>query len=572
MTADAEASFAATLTDEWVRSGVTDAVICPGSRSTRMALALAADGRIRIHVVLDERSAGFVALGMGLASGHAAIVLTTSGTAAVELHPAIVEAHQAGVPLLAVTADRPPELHGVGAPQTVEQAALFAGAVRWSLDPGVAREDARAAWRSIASRAVAAAGGAAPGGPGPVHLNLPFTEPLTGGDAVVAPGRRGDRPWHAMEAQSAGPPPDGLVEDLCAAARGLIVAGGDADPIAAGRIARALGWPVLADPRSGARVPDPTTVAGADALLRVAEFAAVEPDIVLRVGAPPASRVIAEWLASIASPQVLVDPHRRWLDPQRAASVVIGCDEAALADAIERAPRTPADAAWLTRWRQADDVAQSAFDDVLARHPELTEPGVARHLLRNLPPGSTLVVSSSMPIRDIEWYGEARADVRVLSNRGANGIDGVVSTAVGVAAAGRGSTFALVGDLAFLHDINGLLAARGASNGLDLVLVVVDNDGGGIFSFLPQRSGVAGPRFERLFSTPHGLNLRTVAAAYGVEAERVTSAVDLVPAVARAAGAGGMRMVHVRTDRDANVAVHAELHSAAAAAVERVAI
>ena len=223
----------------------------------------------------------------------------------------------------------------------------------------------------------------------------------------------------------------------------------------------------------------------------------------------------------------------------------------------------------LRRWNGAEAAAQAAFDQVLARHPEVTEPGVARALTAELPLGSQLVVSSSMPVRDIEWYGRARGGIRVLANRGANGIDGVVSTVVGVASTSAVPTVGLLGDLAFLHDVNGLLAARGTGTGTDCTLVVVDNDGGGIFSFLPQRGEVGAARFERLFATPHGLNLRTVAAAYGVEALRVTAAAEVIPAVMRSLRDGGVRMVHVRTDRDANVAVHEELHAAAAAAVER---
>lgn len=573
MTADAQASFAATITDEWVRSGVTDAVICPGSRSTPVALCLMGDGRIRIHVVLDERSAGFVALGIGLATGRPAVVLTTSGTAAVELHPAVVEAHQAGVPLIAVTADRPADLHGIGAPQTVDQIGLFGGSVRLALNPGVVTDESRWAWRSLASRTVAAAGGGEGGRPGPVHLNLAFREPLTGGEARVEPGRRGDRAWHEWMAAPATGANPGLARDIAGAQRGLIVAGGGADAEAVLALASTLGWPVLADPRSGARVPSPATVAAADAILRVAAFAgAALPDLVLRVGEPPASRVVNEWLAALDAPQVLIDPHGRWADPGRRAAVVTDGRLGALATAVSALDPRPADPAWLGRWRAADDAAQAAFDATLARHLEVTEPGVARSLMASLPDGADLVVSSSMPIRDVEWFAAPRSGVRVLANRGANGIDGVLSTAVGAAASSPRPTYALLGDLAFLHDVNALLSARGTSTGVDLVVVVVDNDGGGIFSFLPQRHQVAQPRFERLFATPHGLNLRTVAASFGVEAERVTAAADLVPTVAKAAGAGGVRMVHVRTDRDANVAVHAELNAAVDTAVQRLAV
>jgi 2-succinyl-5-enolpyruvyl-6-hydroxy-3-cyclohexene-1-carboxylate synthase len=555
-----QATFAATLVDEWVRSGVTDAVVSPGSRSTPLAVAAARDGRLRLHVVLDERSAGFFALGLGLASGRPALVVTTSGTAAVELHPAVVEASQAGVPLLACTADRPPELHHVGAPQTVEQARLFGDAVRWSFDVGLPPQES---WRSIASRAVIEATGARPG---PVHLNLAFREPLVGEPDEVVPGRRGSEAWHVLSSAPTLPAPD-VVALLAEGGRGVVVAGaGAGDPLAVHGLAEALGWPVLADPRSGCRVPTPTTVAAADALARVERFAeAHRPDVVLRLGAPWASRHLATWLAGV--PTVLVDPAGAWLDPDRAAAVVARCDPDLLCRAVLEAGPQQADRSWLDGWSAAETAAQAAFDDVLARHEEPTEPGVARALAAALPAHASLVVSSSMPVRDVEWYAAPRTGLRVLANRGANGIDGVTSTAFGVAVASDGPTAALVGDLAFLHDVNALLIPPGTGTGVDCLLVVVDNDGGGIFSFLPQRTALPEPRFERLFGTPHGLDLTAVAAAYGVVATTVTTTKEVATAVATNIDAGGVRMVHVRTDRDANVAVHDELHAAVAAAL-----
>ena len=566
-----QATFVATLVDEWARAGVTDAVIAPGSRSSPLAVALAADRRLRLHVVLDERSAGFFALGTGLASGRPAVVLTTSGTAAVELHPAVVEAHQGRVPLIVCTADRPPELHHVGAPQTIEQAGLFAGAVRWAVEPGVADEAGAGTWRSLAARSVAEAV-AHPDGPGPVHLNLAFRDPLIGRPGALPPGRAGPDgpgPWHRHRAGSAGVD-QGLARELAGeGAKGVIVAGaGAGDVEAVHRLAAVTGWPVLADPRSGCRLPSPATVAAADALLRVEAFAAAHrPDVVLRLGAPWASRVVAGWLAGLDVPQYLVDPHGAWLDPDRSATTVVAAAPGAVcrgvADAVTRAsPRE-----WGLAWQQAEAAAQTAFDQVLADHEEPTEPGVARALASALPDGAALVASSSMPVRDVEWYARPRHGVRFLSNRGANGIDGVTSTALGVAAAWPGPSAALLGDLAFLHDANALLLPRGAAAPLDCALVVVDNDGGGIFSFLPQAAELPTDHFERLLATPHGLDLCALTAAHGVEAVPVERAAQLVPAVVEAIGAGGVRMVHVSTDRGANVAVHDELHSAVAAAL-----
>ena len=562
-----QARFACTLVDEWSRAGLTEAVLSPGSRSTPLALALADHGSFRVHVVLDERSAGFFGLGVGLASGRPAVVVSTSGTAAVELHPAVVEAHHARVPLLVCTADRPPELHHVGAPQTIEQTNLFGAVLRWAFEPGVADEVAAGTWRSLASRSAAEAT-SGPAGPGPVHLNLAFREPLVGTGAP-APERRGDGPWHHRAAPSSAPPAAVVDELARSGAKGVIVAGaGAGDPDAVHAMAGALGWPVLADPRSGCRIPRPATVAAADALLRSRRFFTAHwPEMVLRLGAPWASRVVAEWMAGLDVPQLLVDPHGAWLDPGRSATTVVSADPTQLCRAVADAAVLPAPAAWAESWRQAEAAAQRALDEVLAGHPETTEPGVARTVAAAVPDGTTLVAASSMPVRDVEWYSAPRLGLRVVSNRGANGIDGVTSTALGVASAADGPTIAVVGDLAFLHDAGGLLAPRGAAARLDCVLMVVDNDGGGIFSFLPQATELASDRFERLLGTPQGVDLAALAAVYGIPSPAVGAAAEVAPAVEGCLAAGGVQMVHVRTDRSANVAVHEELHAAVAAAL-----
>jgi 2-succinyl-5-enolpyruvyl-6-hydroxy-3-cyclohexene-1-carboxylate synthase len=551
-----QATFAATLVDEWVRCGVTHAVVAPGSRSTPLALALARDSRIDLHVVLDERSAAFQALGVGLATGRPAVVLTTSGTAAVELHPAVVEASHARVPLLAVTADRPPELHHVGASQTVEQHGLFSGVVRWACDPGPADAAAATAWRSVAARSVIEAVGNR-AGPGPVHLNLPFREPLLGRAGAMPAGRGDGGPWHRGEGAPALPPGE-LVEALrCSGRRGVIVAGaGAGETSAIHRAAAALGWPVLADPRSGARVPADTTISTADAVLRSSSFAqAHRPDVVLRLGAAWASRVLNTWLAGLDARHVLVDPHGAWIDPDRTAEVVAACDPTILCLALAEADIVAADPGWLDSWAAAERVAQTAIAEVLRGRPEPTEPGTAREVVAALPDGAALVVSSSMPVRDVEWYSMPRDGIRIVANRGASGIDGVLSTALGFARAWA-PTVALAGDLAFLHD-QGALTGTG---GVDCTIVVVDNDGGGIFSFLPQAGALPGEEFERLFGTPHGADLAAIATAHGLPVTTPERAADVGPAVGDAVAAGGIRMVHVRTDRAANVAVHDEIH------------
>ena len=562
----AQAAFVATLVDEWALAGVTDAVVAPGSRSTPMALALAGDERIRVHVQLDERSAGFIALGIALASGRPAPVLTTSGSATAHLLPAVVEAHHAGVPMILCTADRPPELHDVGAPQTIEQANLYEGFLRWRADPGTAGDLPPGAWRSFASRAIAEAI-AGPLGPGPVHLNLAFRDPLvaSSGD-LVPPGRPDGRPWHrAMPGGGASTP---LAASLLAGKAGVITAGagiGDPEPVFA--LARALGWPILADPRSHLRretAPDGAVVVSAfDGILRSSGTAErLRPGAVLRLGAPFASKVTGTWLGANAGDQVVAAPFGRWEDPDRTASLVVAAQPDALCRSILSHTPVPAPDGWAAQWRRAEMAAQQGIEEVLRQHSELTEPGVARTLTRCLTADTTLLAASSMPVRDVEWYGEPLIRPQVLANRGANGIDGLVSTALGIAAGSSGRVVALLGDLAFLHDAGGLLGAR--RRGLDCTFVVVDNDGGGIFSFLPQAGTLPTERFEQLFGTPHGIDLVALAAVHGIEGQTVTNAAELETVVRES----GVRLIRVPSDRSVNVEVHDELVAAVTVAVE----
>ena len=565
---DPAATFCATLVDEWARAGLTDAAVCPGSRSTPMALALDAEPRVNVHVFLDERSAAFFAVGVGSRTGRPAVVLTTSGTAAAELHPAVVEAHHADVPLLAVTADRPPEDHGVGAPQTIEQAHLYGGAVRWRVDPGVPDPAVGHAWRSLAARAHAEACGAG-GRPGPVHLNLAFREPLVGRPGPLPPGRADGRPWHRAVPVTTAPPGVDEVAARFSGRRGLVVADGDTgDPDPVHRLATDLGWPVLAGARSPCRLPGPVTVTAFDALLRHGPFARdARPEVVLRLGSPPASRVLAEWLATGEAEETVVGAPGPWRDPSRSAGEVLVADAATLCSALTRHRLRPAPAKWTARWAQAERSARRAMGDVLDGHTEVTEPGLARSLVSGLPPGSAVVVASSMPIRDVELCAPPRADIRILANRGANGIDGTVATVLGAAARHPRSTVGLVGDLAFLHDAGALVGS--AARRLDAVIVVVDNGGGGIFSFLPQACSIPAPQFERLLATPHGVDLVGLVRAHGLEAQEMEGT-DVEPAVTAALARGGLSVVVARTDRSRNVAVHQELQAAVADALTSV--
>jgi 2-succinyl-5-enolpyruvyl-6-hydroxy-3-cyclohexene-1-carboxylate synthase len=593
--ADLQAAFAATLVDEWVRCGVDRAVVCPGSRSTPLAVQLAGHPGMTVHVRLDERAAGFTALGMGLATGRPALVVTTSGTAAAELHASVVEADLSGVPLIACTADRPPELHDVGAPQTIDQARLFGTSPRWFADPGVPDARARSSWRSLAARAVGEATAGADG-PGPVHLNLPFREPLLGDPRrapFLSPGRSDGGPWHRVVPGVPGPP-EAVIAELAASgapvpgSRGLIVAGaGCGDPVEVLALSRALGWPVLADPRSGLRGLGPAVVAAADGILRSERFVADHrPEWVLRLGDQWVSKVVNGFLAaSVAggARSISVDPWGRWVDPDRDCGVFVHSDPSefcrrvvgAVATGARPDPAADRVAAWAEQWGSAEASAQVAVDRALGAAATtvggaggLSEPALARRLVAHLPAHSTLVVSSSMPVRDVEAFAAPDANgPRILANRGANGIDGVVSTALGVALASGGPTVALVGDLAFLHDVSALVTVAGFSAAL--TVVVADNAGGGIFNFLPPATELDPGTFETLFATPQAAGVEAVAAGFGWPVEVAGPERSLEEVLDRALARGGLGVIRVPLPpRAENVAIHARINAEVVAAVD----
>jgi 2-succinyl-5-enolpyruvyl-6-hydroxy-3-cyclohexene-1-carboxylate synthase len=533
--ADVQATLCATLVDQWVLCGLRHAMVAPGSRSTPMALALAAHDDVAVHVFHDERSAAFAALGAGIESGAASVVLCTSGTAATHFHAAVVEASLSGVPLLALTADRPPELHGIGAPQTIDQQRLFTSSAPF-FDAGVADHSDAPRWRMNANQWWPT--------DGPVHLNLPFREPLV--------GQPHDLPERIASAGRASvgivpEPPEGLDH-----ARGVIVAGQGVDnPEAVGRLATSLGWPVLADPRSGCRELDAAVVAF-DTLLRHTEFARAHvPQAVLHLGEPPASKVLGQWLQSAQATQVQVLPRQALIDPLRILDHRLVAPVGDLCTAWVGVLRGGSSTPWLARWQHADRRAQQVFESRLGS--VLSEPAVARAVsLRSGP----LVVASSMPIRDVEWFGAPAQRARVHSNRGANGIDGVMATGIGIAVASGEPTTVLLGDIAFCHDASSLTAL--AQRSVDLKIVVIDNDGGGIFSFLPQASVLEPARFEQLFGTPHGTDVELLAQAHGL----ASCTVDSVAALRAALDAPGSAVIRVRSDRVRNVKVHEELYHA----------
>lgn len=544
---DVQATFCATLVDEWLALGVRHAVVAPGSRSTPMALALADRDEVYVHVVHDERSAAFVALGLGL-DGDPALLLCTSGTAAANFYPAVVEAGLSEIPMIVLTADRPEELRGVGAPQTIDQIDLYGRHVAWSRDPGVPVDAERSLWRELAVDAWSHAAR------GPVQLNLAFREPLLG-DAGDLPSRSEVAPRPPGHGVSVGRRSDSV--PALDSSRGLIVVGGrsgvDADAVSA--LAERTGWPVVADPLSQMR-HRPGTISTADAILRNERFASIHlPEVIVRIGRPAASKVLAQWTAraTAAGATLLQVGGPGLIDPDHNVAAVVSLD-----DLLASAP-SGADGAWVEAWRSADRVAGGVIVDALSRFDELTEPGVARTLADTIDDGAELVVASSMPVRDLEWFGGGRA--RAYANRGANGIDGVLGTALGRALDGR-TTFVLLGDLAFVHDSNALTALH--ARDADLRIVVVDNDGGGIFSFLPQATALSEDRFEQLFGTPLGVDVVALATSYGLEARTVQAVDELVEQLAQP----GPWVCCVPTDRRRNVEVHAALHDAVVTALD----
>ncbi len=566
----ASSGLVAALVDEWVRVGVTDAFVSPGSRSTPIALAVA--DRLTVHVVLDERSAAFRALGYGKHVGRPAVLVCTSGTAAANYYPAVKEADLSSVPMLVCTADRPPELRDTGAPQAMDQQRLYGNAVRWFVDPGVPTDAPNAGrfWRSLACRAAAEATGGTGGEPGPVHLNLPFREPFLPDDPSthVAPtesGRPDGAPWTRYVPSPSGDADPGALDalaDLVAGTeRGVLLLGQDpaVDFATVARFEAATGWPVLADPLSGMRTVD--TITTYDALVRSREWSQRHrPDVAVRLGRPLTSKAVARWLETDVH-QVVVAPAPSTLDPDRNTAWSIGADpNRALDEVAERVHRGAHD--WMGAWMVAEGRARAAMDVALDEPTVLTEPRIARDIVAGVASGTAVLLGSSMPVRDVESFAAGRHDVTFASNRGVNGIDGMVSTAVGMAIASQQPVVALIGDIGFLHDSNGLLGL--IDTNLNIAFVVVDNNGGGIFSFLPQ---VEHPRFEQLFGTPHGSDVFAVAGAHEIPVMAPSRPDDVGGIVTDARWESGPRLVHLVTDRHTNVAAHRAVWDAVAAAV-----
>ncbi len=521
-------------------AGVTKAFISPGSRNTPMTLALAACDAIEDISIRDERSAGFMALGFAKATGVPAVVVCTSGSAATHYYPAVVEADQAAFPLIAITADRPVALRGTFAPQTMDQESLYGGHVKASVEIDFAETDTRAA-------GVAAARTACDGIPGPVHINAPFDEPLT--PASYEPESRVD-----TVTGTAAAPEIVSIDHLVTGRRVLIVTGGFLGvdfPELLGRYADALGAPVLADPQS--RPEAESTIAAADLLATAGELDKNPPDVVISFGGLPTSKPIWQWLESSGVPQILVN-RSRLTDPLGSATELIELHPRSV---VARFPEVSADRGYLAAWQQVDAVALEAIDGALSDEG-LSEPLIARATVEHAPSGSIVFVGSSMPIRDVASYARARADVSIVSNRGVNGIDGTISTALGCATSGHPTTV-LLGDVAALHDVSAI--AEVESSGVDLRIVVINNDGGGIFSFLPQKQSGVVPEsvYEKHWGTPHGMDIAPIAAAMGMRVHTVDTVEDLRAALSQPVR---RELVEIHTDRATNVDHHRTIQRA----------
>ena len=578
--------------EELVAAGIREAVVCPGSRSTPLALALRTAPGLRVRVLIDERAAGFFALGMARTSGRPVVLLATSGTAAVEFAPAVVEAQLSRVPLVVLTADRPAELRDRGAPQTIDQAHLYGRAAKWFTElPLLDGTDATLAhWRWVAARAVAMA---AEGPAGPVQVNAPFREPLLpdgplagDADAPARPRSFADvvRGRRTLDDDAL----DRLATRLAGAERGVIVAGPDDDPRlppALAALAAVTGFPLLADPLSGLRTGPhdrSMVVTRADQLARPGPWVeAHTPDLVIRTGAMPTSKPLVGLLERTHPELIILDGDAGWREAALLPATFVHADATTAAQALAvrlagSARSRSVNRAWTADWLGAERAATEAMADWLSALDEPFEGAPWPLLAAALPDGAVLWAASSMPVRDMDaWLPSTDRAIAVRSNRGANGIDGVVSTALGSAAVADGPVALVVGDIAFLHDLNALVAAR--LHGLSATIVLVNNDGGGIFSFLPQaQPGVAVPgsglpdHYEELFGTPHGIDVGPVVAALGGE-HRVVAHADLGAAVRASVGRPGIRVLELRTDRSRNLHLHREVAAVVQRAIARAA-
>ncbi len=578
-------AFVAAFVDELARSGVRDVVVCPGSRSTPLAYGFAGNSALKVWMEYDERSAGFFALGLAKATGRAVGLVCTSGTAAANFMPAVVEAAMGRVPMVVITADRPAELRDNGAPQAIDQLRLYGVYAKWFAEmplPEATNEMLRFA-RTQAGRAV----GIAQAQPaGPVHLNQPFREPLTPSpisgqplppesqrDPVAWQGRANGQPYVELKQAPRRVNPQDiteLAETLQGIEKGLLICGPQDDPTLApaiAELAHRLGFPILADPLSGLRAGSHNrdlVISNYDAFLRDIRFTSgqeFEPEVIIRFGAMPTAKPLLLFLKRFPNlPQYLIDGGDGWNEPTQLARTVIHADPAWFCrDLATALPVKDTATNWLKDWQRFSNTTAYVLQNALGRLEELFEGRVLASMANLLPDGATLFVGNSMPVRDLDsFFGGSPKNIRLLANRGANGIDGVISSALGVAAAGQGPLVLVIGDISTYHDLNGLLAAK--LHKLNATIVVLNNDGGGIFSFLPQAGYPH--NFEQLFGTPHGLDFEPVMGMYGAKFSRVQDWPAFEKAMQNALKEDGLKVIEVPTHRDSNVTLHRQMWAA----------
>lgn len=595
-------AYTGAFVDELARAGLRHIVVCPGSRSTPLALTFADATKIRTWMHIDERSAAFFALGMAKRLDQPVALLCTSGTAAANFLPAIAEAHLTHIPLLVLTSDRPQELRDCGAPQTIDQHRLYGTQVKWFVETGLpeATNEALRYIRTIADRALATCR-LIPAGP--VHINMPFREPLTPAaipgqpllpldqrDPLAWQGQPDNQPYTEVHSISRNSTiAEGqiwkVVTRISHSPRGLIIVGPQTDPELAEpllQLAGKIGYPILADPLSQLRAhqnKEGLIISSYDAFLRNERFCTnYEPQFILRIGAMPVSKPVLLYLKRYAScPQMIIDPHYGWEEPTQTAVEIFYTEARSLcreiSDAldymdipsgtesrsIEQASAVFAEhAAWKESWRAADLSTRNALLSAVNAFPDLFEGRVFTELAELLPPNTLVYTGNSMPIRDMDTFFWPRDQLLLcLGNRGANGIDGVISSALGASTAGGPdeSTVLVIGDLSFFHDLNGLLAAR--LHKLNLTIILVNNDGGGIFSFLPQAAYPA--HFEQYFGTSTGLDFRLVVEMYGGTFQRISDWKSFQQELKQSLASAGLHVIEVPTERESNVTMHRQL-------------
>ncbi|MEC0765973.1 2-succinyl-5-enolpyruvyl-6-hydroxy-3-cyclohexene-1-carboxylic-acid synthase [Bacillus atrophaeus] len=565
MTVNPITHYIGSFIDEFALSGVTDAVICPGSRSTPLAILAAAHPDIHVHVQIDERSAAFFALGLAKAQQRPVMLICTSGTAAANFYPAVIEAHYSRVPIIVLTADRPHELREVGAPQAIDQHFLFGNFVKFFTDSALPENDPHML-RYIRTLASRAAGEAGKRPMGPVHVNVPLREPLmpdlsdhpferkrTGSHVSVKTGT------HSVDSDSL----SDIKAILADAEKGMIVCGeihGETEKEHILALSDALQYPILADPLSNLRTGahDKSMVIDAyDSFLKDDELKAVlRPDVVIRFGPMPVSKPLFLWLKEDSDiQQIIIDEDGGWRDPTHTSAYMIHSNAGAFADALLSDGFENRPAEWLEKWQFVNQRFRYHLQSVSSEEISF-EGNLYRQLQHLLPENSSLFVGNSMPIRDVDTFFEKQdRQFRIYANRGANGIDGVVSSAMGVCEGTKGPVTLVIGDLSFYHDLNGLLA--GKKLGIPLTVILVNNDGGGIFSFLPQSSEQT--HFEDLFGTPTGLDFKHAAALYGGTYSCPESWEEFRQSYAPQADEPGLHIIEIKTDRQSRVQLHRDL-------------